>query len=220
VIGGRQGWLARIVELSSAATYDNGKIRIHCNTIGLEGERLIIISDFMDSIEDAGYCIRQSIFRMWEGERDRGALLEGLDMPSQRVMGWMLDRLAVEEAGEDEEEDPEMAVATVNAKLAEEAVTAALLAADPSAGGKDGAGKERLLFFLEVLLIFKQGFAEVRAALEGIFAGRRDCWGLSLGLPPRGVAFVRMVLNELERPAVELHAAVLNGNEDFEDMRM
>ncbi len=210
--------LARIAQLSSAATYDNGKGQFAGN--GVESEREAVIADTITSIEDAGYCIRHSIFRMWEGERDRGALLEGLDMPSQRVMGWMLDRLAVEEARE-EDEDPEMAAAVVEAKLTEEALTAALLAADPSVGGGK-AGQERLLMLLDLAFIFPQGFAEVRAALEGIFAGRRDSEGLCLGLPPRGrgVAFVRMVLQELERPAAELHAAVVGGGKEFQNLRL
>ncbi len=107
----------------------------------------------------------------------------------------------------------------MEAKLAEEALTAALLASDPSAGGGGGAGRERLLDFLEVLPFFSRGFAELRAALESVFAGRRDDDALCRGLSLRGAAFVRMVLRELYRPAAELRAEVVGGGEDFDTMR-
>jgi hypothetical protein len=215
--------LVRIAQLSSAATYDNGTSRYRGD--GLEGERVTVIADFMDDIEEAGFRIRGPVLRMWDGERDRGALLEGLDGPSRRVMGWLLDRLAVEEAGEaaasssSDDGDAEKAAAMMEAKLAEEALTTALLAADPSAGGGGRVGRERLLDFLEVLPFFSQGFAGLRAALEGVFAGQRDEGTLCRGLSLRAAAFVRMVLRELYRPAAELRAEVVGGGEDFDTMR-
>ena len=126
--------------------------------------------------------------------------MAGLDEPAQKLMGLLLDRLAVEDGSaespasdDEEEEDVED---DIRRKMREESRTAAFLALGDGAPGGDKT-KERLINFLEMLPFFSRGFANMRAALEGIFAGQRDARALCSGLGKAQTVFVRMVLDAM-----------------------
>ena len=186
-----------------------------------------VLFDFMPSIEADGFRIRAGVLRLWEGERRREALVAGLDEPAQKLMGLLLDRLAVEDGSaeppssdDEEEEDVED---DIRRKMREESRTAAFLALGDGAPGGDKT-KERLINFLEMLPFFSRGFANMRAALEGIFAGQRDARALCSGLGKAQTVFVRMVLRAMDErgggaAALEALGRDVEGHEKYEAMR-
>ena len=165
------------MQLTSAKTFDNGRMRF--NDQGISGERQAVMSDFLPNIEKAGYKITAKIVSLWNNERDPKTLFGDLDKKSELLMRKLWRLLLIEEgedvdgaADEDEELDPifeaEAAlVAWVARKYASRKATPDVEAI-----------RKRMSIYMQVLF-HVQGIpisftARLNAGVEKIYEGERD----------------------------------------------
>ena len=200
--------LKRIVQLTSAKTFDNGRMRF--NDQGISGERQAVMSDFLPNIEKAGYKITAKIVSLWNNERDPKTLFGDLDEKSELLMRKLWRLLLIEEGEEvDEGGDldsifhPEAAfVAYVAGKYAAHKAT-------PDVEAMMLAMVPRLEFHMQVVFCMQGTLYPdaklLTAVVNKIYHGERDIHALvsELGgakkkrlLDPK--AFVRKVLSYIE----------------------
>ena len=169
--------LKRMVQLTSAKTWDNGRMRF-CDG-GVYSERQSVISDTLPGIELAGYNITAKIASLWNDERDPETLFGGLDEKSELLMRKLWRLLMVEE-GQDvgvatdhvEDLDP-----SFHAEAALVAFVARKYASNKATPDVE-ALRKRMSHYMHVIFHI-QGISitatqKLNAAVEKIYEGERD----------------------------------------------
>ena len=169
--------LRRMVQLTSAKTWDNGRMRF-CDG-GVYSERQSVISDTLPGIELAGYNITSKIASLWNDERDPETLFGGLDEKSELLMRKLWRLLMVEE-GQDvgvatdhvEDLDP-----SFHAEAALVAFVARKYASNKAT--PDVAALRQRMSLHMLVLFHSQGISstatqKLNAAVEKMYEGERD----------------------------------------------
>jgi len=200
--------LRRIVQLTSAKTWDNGRMRFGDGEVYTERQK--VISDWLPGIESDGYHITAKIVSLWNDERDPETLFGSLDKKSELLMRKLWQQLTVEE-GQDVDAAHNI-VEDLDPAFHAEAALVAFVArkyASNKATPDVEALRQRMSIFMRVVFpahgISSTETQKLNAAVEKMFKGERDKDTLlsavagqknSKSLDPR--AFVLKVLNLIE----------------------
>ena len=170
--------LKRIVQLTSAKTFDNGHKRF--NSGGITSERQTAMSSFLPSIENAGYKITAKIVSLWNNERDPETLFGDLDEKSELLMRKLWQLLLIEE-GEDVDSAADEDEEALHPAFVAEAALVAWVArkyASRKATPDVEAVRQRMAIYMQI--VFRANgipisfTARLNAGVEKIYEGERD----------------------------------------------
>ena len=192
--------LTRIVQLTSEATYNNGRMRFTGN--GLKGERETVKKKWFSELEDAGFNITSKILQLWDNERNREVLLRNLNEVEKALMLILLRLLQIEEGTVSGGDQEDLCRETVILTLDDETRMIAYFAQMTVDSDADvGKKRERAEFLLDVSRFFSSCAGQrqmMHDVIGKIYAGERLKDALPVELKGVERAFVKRVLYHLE----------------------